>query len=599
MTAAARFGPSLLLLICLGGIADWLGASTHRLYVDDDSVRNLQVGSVWEHFALKKNQVTPQIITRDDARMVFPLRSRVPHQLRFALKAKPASSFEIFWNHDGTRKQLAAETAVKNGSRAVSLPTGAGELEIIEHGSIAWLDLRTLRCIFLWPLYLVAAVGLAFVIVTRLRAHTRYVAELLTLFITVALCLLIAESTLRHFRLGLPPMILAARSPFGLIPPDGRWVDPARYKLRLRSHLDTYAEWREGDITRLGFIAKNLSRPGLHRFGIRTDAEGFRNATTREKIDVAALGDSFTDGTTSAEEEAWPARLEKLTGWAVQNYGTSGFGPQQERYVFQDFAAQHHPRWTVLAFFAGNDLHDAEAFADWESGAHRLGEELTGAKLPADYRRYQEFYLWTIVRVAAESLVGSRRHNDARKLPVVSDVTSARFDRGMFDVPVNGHLLQFAFFPPYLQKLGQPRAEIEASRGWELTRATIAGLKADCARDGSRLVLMVIPAKEQVYWPLLERTFSRATIQEAVDFYCRYNNMPLRAEAVSAQRLALNQVVRDLSAQENLPLLDLTDALTSAAAEGREVYFPDDTHWNEIGHDIAARALAKFLALSR
>ena len=597
----ARVGSAALILICLAGIADWLSAQTHRLYVDDDSMRNRQVGSVWQHFALKNNKVVPQIITRDDAHMVFPLHFRVPHKLLFALKAKKDATYEISWTVEGKRKVLASEKNARSGTRSISLPTGAGELEFVEHGSLAWLDLRTTRAVFLWPLYLAAGILLAFTVGKHLRAGTPSVAEWLTLTVSIILCLVVIEATLRHYRLKLPPVILAARSPFGLIPPDGRWVDPARYKLRLRAHLDTYAEWREGDITRLGFIAKNLSRPVLHRFPIRTDAEGFRNAAVRAKIDVAALGDSFTDGTTSAEKDAWPARLEQLTGLVVQNYGTSGFGPQQERYVFQDFAAQHHPRWTVLAFFAGNDLHDAEAFDDWERGEHRLGEELTGSKLPANYRRYQEFYLWTVVRVAAESLLQKTRGGaEAVNHPVAASASATpRFDRGMFDVPVNDRVLQFAFFPPYLQKLGTPRAELEASRGWALTRAAISGLQADCARDGSQLLVMFIPSKEQVYWPLVERSFPPAKIQEAVDFYCRYNNMPLCAAEVNAQRLAMNALVQDFCAQQEIPMLDLTAALTSDVSAGRETYFPDDTHWNENGHDLAARELAKFIAARR
>ncbi len=599
MSARLRFANVALILICLGGIADWLGAQTHRLYVDDDSIRSRQVGSVWQHFALKNNKVVPQMITRDDAHVVFPLDFHVPHKLLFALKAEKGASYEIFRTAGGKRKRIAAEALTKNGRRAISLGAGASELEFTEHGSIAWLDLRMTRSVFLWPLYCAAALALAFVTWRNLRAP--YVAELLTLSATIFLSLVVVEAALRHYRHKLPQIILAARAPFGLIPPDARWVDPARYKLRLRGNLNTYAEWRDGDIARLGFIPKNVTRPVLHRFPIRTDAEGFRNAAVREKIEIAALGDSFTDGTNSPLEETWPYRLEQFSGRAVQNYGTAGFGPQQERYVFQDFAAQHKPRWTVLAFFAGNDLHDAEAFDDWERGEHRLGEELTGAKLPANYRRYETLYLWTVIRVATESIRGAAR--DAPSAPndsLVASLTSRpRFDRGVFDIPVNGRVLQFAFFPPYLQKLGTPRNEVEASRGWTLTRSTIAALKADCAANGSTLLLMFIPSKEQVYWPLVQRSFSPGELQRAVDYYCRYNNMPLPIEKVTAHELALNEIVRDFCAQNEIPMLDLTDNLRAEVVKGREMFFPDDTHWNAAGNEVAAQELAKFLARQR
>jgi len=48
-----------------------------------------------------------------------------------------------------------------------------------------------------------------------------------------------------------------------------------------------------------------------HRFTFQTDAEGFRNPGVRERFDVAALGDSFTDAMTMTAEASWPARLER------------------------------------------------------------------------------------------------------------------------------------------------------------------------------------------------------------------------------------------------------------------------------------------------
>ena len=50
----------------------------------------------------------------------------------------------------------------------------------------------------------------------------------------------------------------------------------------------------------------------------------------------------------------------------MQNYGTAGFGPQQELRVLTDYALAHHPKVVVLAYFAGNDIFEAEAFEDYE-----------------------------------------------------------------------------------------------------------------------------------------------------------------------------------------------------------------------------------------
>jgi lysophospholipase L1-like esterase len=64
---------------------------------------------------------------------------------------------------------------------------------------------------------------------------------------------------------------------------------------------------------------------------------------------------------------------------------------------------------------------------------------------------------------------------------------------------------------------------------------------------------------------------------------------------VMQNRLALNDLMREFCAQEDITFLDLTADLQSALGDGHNVYFPDDSHWNAAGHEIAARALARLL----
>ncbi|CAN5276028.1 hypothetical protein BH20VER2_BH20VER2_06320 [soil metagenome] len=588
-----KLWPSALLLICLAGVFDWLSAETRRLYLDEPGLPVRHSGTVRQHFALQGDRVIPQIIMRDDARAAFPLQTRVPWRLQLGVKPKGAASYEIYRTRKGARQLLVAEEVTKAEKRALAIPAGDGELEFASTGAVTWLDPRVVRTVFLWPLYAAAAVALMVVIFRRVRAGNTRVAEWSMLLLVVGGLLLIVEPLLRKYRLKLPPVIIAARTELGLAgQQDARWIEPERYKLRLRPNLNVYSEWRYGDITRLGYIPREVSTPRLHRYPVRTDAEGFRNAAVREEIEIAALGDSFTDGMTSPAEELWPARLEQLTGRAVQNFGTGGFGPQQAHYVFQDYVARRRPRWTVLAFYAGNDLQDAEAFDRWERGENPVREELTGWRLTPSFRRSETLYLWTLLRVATAPLASRRRGEGERP------VEQPQFDRGMFRVPVAGQVLQFAFFPPNLQRAATPRAELEQSAGWQLTRATLAKLKAECEENGSRFVLMLIPSKEQVYWPVAEQALPPAALQEAVDFSARFNSAPLRVEEVREHRLTLPALVREFCAGEGIPFVDLTDPLQEQVATGREVFFADDTHWNATGHDIAARALAQFLGLT-
>ncbi len=61
-------------------------------------------------------------------------------------------------------------------------------------------------------------------------------------------------------------------------------------------------------------------------------------------------------------------------------------------------------------------------------------------------------------------------------------------------------------------------------------------------------------------------------------------------------RLALNDLMREFCAEEGIAFLDLTAELQSTLSAGHNVYFPDDSHWNAVGHQTAAAALARLLS---
>jgi hypothetical protein len=294
---------------------------------------------------------------------------------------------------------------------------------------------------------------------------------------------------------------------------------------------------------------------------------------------------------TSPREESWPARLEEMTGKKVQNYGTSSFGPQQELYVLQDYAIRHQPREVVLGYFAGNDLFDAERFDSWERGDAKPGEEATGWRLKKKYRRYETLYLFTIARVALPATA----HPKDLSVPF-QKATAPGFDRGAYEIPTeSGTSLRFAFMPPYLQKLASSRPELERSRGWELVRGALMEMRETCDEHGSRLTVMFIPSKDEVYWPLVERSLGQEELKRSIDFISTYNHMPLQAADIRTNRLAQNELMREFCATAGISFLDLTPALEQAAVSGRAVYFADDAHWNAAGHEIAAQQLARFI----
>jgi hypothetical protein len=61
------------------------------------------------------------------------------------------------------------------------------------------------------------------------------------------------------------------------------------------------------------------------------------------------------------------------------------------------------------------------------------------------------------------------------------------------------------------------------------------------------------------------------------------------------QRGRIVSQLREVARELRIPLLDPSAAMAAAQSGRQPAYFPEDGHWNELGHAVAAQELARFL----
>jgi len=599
-------------LVVLLVLRNYFYVTAWRLYLDGDAAQ-ASGAAAGQRFEVEGARVVPQILASGDDRLRFAVRVDRPSTLRFETRPAGRAVYEVALVRGSQRQVLAHGEGDRAGKVAQPLPRFDGVVELSNHGAMTWADVRIVRDFrFLPHLLVLAALVCVSVALPRFDpafavgpAGRQAALNLFLLGASLVTALAAAELGLRALGPRLGQGLAAQRRNLGEAWPNPRWQDTNRYGARLRAGLDTFAEVGFGDVVWMGFVPPEVAPARVRRFAFHTDAEGFRNAAVRDPIAVAALGDSFTDAMTLPVEEAWPARLEARLGAPVQNYGTAGFGPQQEERVLQDLALAHRPRVAVVAFFAGNDIFNAETFDDFDRAPGSARPRPPGWRIKDTVARFDELYLVSLVRAAGEALHDRRRRADAASVdgPSLGEPTDppapagavAAFDRGMFTVPVAGRALRVALMPPYLNTLRFSAAELRARRGWTLTRRSLEHMQQLCRGSGAELVVMFVPFKSQVYLPLLRRSFSRDELHRALAFCFRGMGPPVDPDTLAAHRLAQNELMSALCAERGIALLDLTPILEAEVDSGRNVYFPDDSHWNAAGHDVAAAALAVFL----
>lgn len=100
----------------------------------------------------------------------------------------------------------------------------------------------------------------------------------------------------------------------------------------------------------------------------RSDRHGFNNPPgvwSVDRLDVAAVGDSFTQGSCVPPDSSAIGRLRRW--WpATLNLGVEGTGPHVALAALEEYARPLRPRVVLWLYYEGNDLQDLERYGESE-----------------------------------------------------------------------------------------------------------------------------------------------------------------------------------------------------------------------------------------
>jgi hypothetical protein len=395
------------------------------------------------------------------------------------------------------------------------------------------------------------------------RAFTPIVGNLVLLFVGLTVALGTMELFLRAFPNWLPGDVR---------------VDPPVRRIQALSDQSYDIKLSNGDLFywMKGRIAPVPSDQDKVVAQVRwqTDADGFRNNVPKsDTYDIVALGDSFTIGGNVASP--WPQMLAEYSGSTVLNLGEAGNGPQQELKILRQYGLDSSPQWVILAFFEGNDLHDAASYAQ------------------ASY-----FILPRFGKYVMQHGLDAFSEGDSS-----GDTTSeAPNYRYPITVKVNGNDLQLAFFSYYVAWLSVSRDVIESSQNYALVEETIIEARDLTEAAGAQFLLVYVPSKEHVYLPYLKdpdvlaNVFTDVPSMELGEAgFLQFTNKQVSPELASQHSDDQSSLLAAFAAGQNIHYLDLTPVFQEQASSGVELYYPFDTHWNQLGHNLAAGTINQYI----
>lgn len=329
--------------------------------------------------------------------------------------------------------------------------------------------------------------------------------------------------------------------------------------------------WRGGDLTRIAAVdeVKHLYGEEKPASSLVTDEYGYRNEppTDGRIYPVLVAGDSFLD-VQYGDDGNFARMLSAALGQPVYNHAYPGAGAfwGLHRFVLEGRFRERPPNiivWGLLERELGGEL-----FAGYVYQIQRI-QDASGSHGQAvasgiDWKQLRPDKLDTSLPDTSIAAASARRlWNTGRYRlfgAVSEDVTISLPDE-------QGR--HYLFYRYNLAALGWTKKE---RNPWQIGEM-IGHIQDYLRQEGSELIVMLIPDKEQVYRDLI----------------------PAAGELPAS---TLFDVESELEVRA-IPVVNLLPAFLSARAEGTPLYWRDDTHWRPEAMSIAAELMAKAIGDNR
>jgi hypothetical protein len=262
------------------------------------------------------------------------------------------------------------------------------------------------------------------------------------------------------------------------------------------------------------------------------------------------------------QDATWTSLLESRLKEPVYNMGVGGTSPSQQlqllEYFIQKYPKSFRPKRLFWMLFEGNDLEETYTAKRPEPTLFRRVFQGTFvdtiASIPRQLRRE------SIIRQLAEGrlTLGSDPEEGQRSDHYLLD--GRRLSYPLYYSARFGHML---FRGPYLDRARKPLSYVLNHPNRKHLDDTFRRMREISRQQGSEVTVIVVPSVIRLYKDYFE-------------------DLP----PISDQPHFINYL-HQLSAESGFKTLDL-NALLAPYASAELLYQRDDTHWNELGHEIVA-----------
>ncbi len=295
---------------------------------------------------------------------------------------------------------------------------------------------------------------------------------------------------------------------------------------------------------------------------------------------VLVLGDSFVEGYAVPFEEVHTERLRRLLSQRglgpveVINAGTGGYTTDQELLFFETEGVRYGPDLTIVLFYENDPLYNTQGHYFRGNKPHFVLEEdgdlrLTNVPPPpprvSGVRRGADWLLdnFRVARLAGLAIRSEPRLHSLAARAGLTEAPPEAESRVPFESLV------------YLRPEPRP-----VEHAWRVTEALLARLRERTEAAGGSLLFMYAPGKQVIHGDICGSLGRRYGVAR---------------EECSADLLARR--LEEICRRNGIDFLDPVPVFRRRAAaleaEGKRLYYGQDSHWNREGNRLVADLLAE------
>lgn len=312
------------------------------------------------------------------------------------------------------------------------------------------------------------------------------------------------------------------------------------------------------------------------------DEWGYRNKEVPDSVRVVAIGDSQTYGASADSEDSWPHQLGKLLEGTVYNLALGGYGPVQYAYMLENQGLKLKPKTVIAGFYLGNDLYDAYFMAYRQEYWKSLRDTSIEHTLQDTSKLYDVSFsapassfsirkwladnsmVYNIVFI--HSFIGDyiRGQRNADKVQDDQSLTMLKDDTANIS----------ATFTPAMRLYALDLKDPKIKEGLRISLNRLQRMDSICKSKGIDFQVLIIPTKETVYAPYLEKNE-------------QLRNYNIVRELLENEREATD-ITKKFFEYNGIKYIEVTEILRASIKD--DIYPNDsDGHPNKKGYKLIAQ----------